>query len=204
MTATNVAGVYRTDLDKLDFFGHNRYPTCLYYNPGKHAAHVDVSLDKPRLLYDAVSDKVLARSAHRRATITVPAGNSVVLVEATANGHLTHAKNRTRINGTAVGYNTMVDRNVARAATAKATGTLPGSSADTAIDSSEHSAWRVRNGSALDIDLESGRRVSSISVRWGVPRPRHATISTSADGTSWTKAWSGRVTGGEQDLHLRR
>jgi hypothetical protein len=197
VTPTNVRDVYRTDLDKLDFFGDNRYPTSLYYNPGTAPAHVLVSLQGRHLLYDAVSDRVLARAARGRTTVTVPAGGSVVLVEGPAGGSVTRAHGRTLVNGIAVGYDTMPSRDVAATASATATGTLRGSSPAAAVDGSERTAWRSRGNATLDLDLGSARRISSVAVRWSA-RPERATVLTSTDGSTWSTAWTGRPAGSAQ------
>ena len=192
ISPTNVSGVLRTDLDKLDLFGTNTYPTYLYYNPGSSAAKVDVALDGAHDLYDAVSDSVIARAASGTAKISVPAGSSVVLVEAPANGTLTRQGSTTLINNVAVGYNAMPSKNLALDGTATASSVAGGSHASSVNDGTDATTLAVPSSDAANvtIDLGHAQTISETVLKWGANQATAYTIQTSTDGATWADASS--------------
>src|SRR5699024_10268616 len=115
VSATNVERVLRTDLDALDLYADSPYPTALYYNPLTDDASVDVALESTgvRDLYDASSGRMIAEDVSGTASVTVPAGSSLVLVEAPADAEPAVAGATTTLDGVPVRYDTDPQRDVA-------------------------------------------------------------------------------------------
>lgn len=188
LEATNVPNVLRTDLNALDFFGDNTYPTSLYFNPNGEDADVEISLDGAHDLYDAVSDRLIATAATGSTIVRVPAGSSLVLVQAPSNSNLNVVGNTTTIDGHVVGYNRSPARDLAHGATVIATSTAPGSSAEAIVDGSDDTAWQAASSDAqtVTLDLAGTTSVSRVALRWGASDTSAYTLSGSVDGTTWT------------------
>lgn len=100
---TNVDGILKLDVNKLDFFSKS-YPTFLYYNPFDAAKQVHIDLTQPSDLYDVISGRYLAQNVSNTATFTVPANNVVQLVVAPAGSVRTYDGNKTLLNGVVAAY----------------------------------------------------------------------------------------------------
>lgn len=194
---TNVDGVLRTDLNALDFHAETAWPTHLYYNPGPEPARVELALGSAkRLLYDAVTDTVLADSASGTAVVEVPSGSSRVLVQAPAGATVTRSGTVRLIDGVAVGYDAMPTRDLAHRRSASAGSTAAGSSPANAVDGRTDTAWisGPAAGQTFTVDLGTARRVSQAVLTWGSTYAGRCTVHTSADGTTWEVAAA--LTGG--------
>lgn len=79
---TNVEGILRVDMLKTDYFHKQAYPTYLYYNP--HPTEQEVVItgigDQEIDLYDTVTRTFVAEKVTDHTTISIPAGQSKVLV----------------------------------------------------------------------------------------------------------------------------
>ncbi|WP_264032417.1 discoidin domain-containing protein [Cellulosimicrobium sp. SH8] len=191
LSTTNVERVLRTDLDALDLYAPSPYPTSLYYNPREDDAVIDVHLESAdaRDLYDAVSGRVLAEDVSGAAQVTVPAGSSLVLVEAPTNAEADLDGATTTLDGVPVRYDTDPQRDVALTGTASGPeGTEPGA----ALDGDESTAWRTdaANEQTLDVDLGTLRPVSEVKLAWTTVPTGNVTVETSTDGNSWAPAAS--------------
>ncbi len=77
---TNVEGILRLDLLATDFFRNKAYPTYLYYNPFHVARNVIVHVNEKSDIYDAVSQKFVARGLAKKASVKIPGSGSSILV----------------------------------------------------------------------------------------------------------------------------
>ncbi len=104
---TNVEKVLQLNLLATDSFRAAAYETYLYYNPHPTAASVAIELDGNRLfdLYDAASNRFLARGVTGQALFNVPADDAVMLVKIPAGGQQTFAGRRMLIDGVVVDHN---------------------------------------------------------------------------------------------------
>lgn len=190
LSATNVANVVRTDLNALDFFGTNAYPTYLYYNPNTTDAKVSVALESgSKDLYDSVSDSMLATGVSGTTTITVPAGHSVVLVEVPAGATRATQGSATTFDGTAVAWNRNTDRDlVVESAGVTASSSAEGSDPSAVADGDTSTLWTSGAGGeqSLTVDLGAAKTVSRASVVWGPEAARAFRLETSEDGVNWS------------------
>ncbi|MDR2253488.1 MAG: discoidin domain-containing protein [Bifidobacteriaceae bacterium] len=183
--ATNVANVLRIDLNALDFYGQNDYPTYLYHNPGAAVALVDVAVDGVCDLYDAVSGAFLARNVSGTAVVEVPAGGSVVLVHAPAGATLTVEGHTTYLDGVAAGHNAMPSRDLALGRDAIIAAAAEGTVAAT-TDGDPATTWTLDSDHpVVEVELAAPAVVDQIVAEWAVPEVGAHTISVSADGADW-------------------
>ncbi|GAA2235600.1 hypothetical protein GCM10010401_04360 [Rarobacter faecitabidus] len=198
---TNVADVLRTDLNALDHFGNNAYPTSLIYNPTGSVAQVQIPLTGSRDLYDAVTGSYLARGASGQVTVPVPAGGSIVLVELPAGATLSTEGHTISANGEPIAYDVSPSRDLALAA---GVGVSPTSvSAVTAaslVDGDFTTGWAATTTQAQNVVLDLGAEhsVGSALVAWGATHPADYTIATSTNGSSWTTATQVSSLGGRE------
>ena len=110
---TNHEAILRLDCLATDFFRPPAHATFLYYNAYDTPKDVAIDLD-PLVtntktgradLYDAVSNRFLARDIHGKATFTVPADGAVLLVVTGPDGNITYDGRKTLIDGIVVDYN---------------------------------------------------------------------------------------------------
>ncbi len=102
---TNVDGILQLNLLATDFFRRPAYPSFLYFNP--HMTNCDVTIhvgSRPVDLYDAVSNRFLARSVTGNAVFTLAADNAVILVLVPADAVMTRQGGRTLMNNIVVDY----------------------------------------------------------------------------------------------------
>jgi len=112
--------IYMWDLLKTDFNHPKAFPTYLVYNPSNSNRSVVIDMDRIRVeygaqfninyiyhLYDAVSDTWVGSGlTDRKPTVTVSAGNSMVLVvvPAGANPAIVNGKHIDKVSGTVIDY----------------------------------------------------------------------------------------------------
>ncbi|MFT8592933.1 MAG: discoidin domain-containing protein [Bifidobacterium sp.] len=187
---TNVSGVLRTDLNALDFFGSNPYPTSLYYNPNSTAASVKVSVDSVSDLYDSVSNSVVARNVSESANIQIPAGESMVLVQVPAGATQSTKGSETLFDGKAVAWDRGSNRDLALdAAQISATSTAENSSASAVNDGDIDTAWMSdgAGSQSLTVDLGASKVIAHLSIVWGEEAASEFSVETSADGLNWNE-----------------
>lgn len=189
IATTNVADVLRIDLNALDFYGENAYPTYLYYNPTGSTANVNVtSLPGTVSLYDAVTDTVLVDSASGSATIAVPAGASRVVVLAPANPTLVRANGTTSIGGHVVGYRSSTpDLAFTRPVTASSEAN--GNVAASLTDGGAPRRWesQATDPQWVRVDLGRVQSITRVVLDWEQAAAKKYSVLVSADGTTWTQ-----------------
>lgn len=120
LASTQDPYIYMWDLLKTDFNHPKAFPTFLIYNPLNSNRSIIIDMDKIRVeygaqfninnvyhLYDAVSDTWVGSGlTTRRPTITISAGNSMVLVvvPAGANPAIVNGKHVDKVTGTVIDY----------------------------------------------------------------------------------------------------
>lgn len=189
---TNVANVLRTDLNALDSYGANTFPTSLIYNPTSSDAAVDVTVASgSKDLYDSITGTYLARGVSGTVQVTVAKGSSVVVVEVPAGATLATTGSTTTANGEPIAYDTNTQRDLALGATAQATvGASAAVPATALTDGQDATTWISSSSGArvATIDLGTDRTIGSVAVNWGVTFPATYSIETSTDGTTWSTA----------------
>jgi len=188
---TNVTNVLRVDLNALDFFGANAYPTYLYYNPTGSPANVQLALSGTSSLYDAVSDTVLTASASGTATVSVPPGSSRVVVVAPANPTLTRSGGKTSIGGTVVGYRTG-NPDLAYGQTVTASSTVNGNLPAFVADGTTARRWESQTADPqwLTVDLGRATTVDSAVIKWETASAKTFQVQVSTDNSSWSNVYT--------------
>jgi hypothetical protein len=77
---TDVEGILAFNCNATDFYGDNKYPEYLYYNPYTEAKTVNYSSNQNVDLFDVVSKKYLARDKSGNIAIDLAAGKSALVV----------------------------------------------------------------------------------------------------------------------------
>lgn len=201
IATTNVADVLRIDLNALDFYGDNAYPTYLYYNPSSTPADVQVS-DLPGTvsLYDAVTDTVLVNSASGAATIAVPAGSSRVVVLAPANPTLVRASGTTSIDGHVVGHRSGTP-DLAYSRPVTASSTVNGNVAASLTDGTAARRWESQSSDPqwVQVDLGRAQTMTRVVLDWEQAAAKAYTVAVSADGVTWTQVGAETAGDGGRD-----
>jgi len=86
---TSVEGILALNCNATDFYGENKYPVYLYYNPYKETKTVSYSSDISVDLFDIVSKSYLEKGEHGNASFTLPADEAALVVVLPAGTHLT-------------------------------------------------------------------------------------------------------------------
>jgi hypothetical protein len=104
---TNLEKILQLDLLATDSFRGAAYETHLYYNPHATAKSVATVLGHSQLfdLYDAASNRFLARGVTGPTMFNVPAGDAVMLVAIPAGGKQTFDGRRMLVDGVVVDHN---------------------------------------------------------------------------------------------------
>lgn len=88
VTKTEVEGILALNCNATDFYGENKYPVYLYYNPYKEAKTVTYSSKNNVDLFDIVSKKYLAQAKSGEVSIQLPAGKAALVVVLPTGTHL--------------------------------------------------------------------------------------------------------------------
>lgn len=140
---TNVEKIVQLDLLATDFYRDTAHATYLYYNPlnTTKAVSIDLSGESPFDLYDAVSNRFLARNATGRTFFNVPADDAVMLVVVPSGGLAVRDGRRLVIDGVTVDYNaTLLPDNLVR--NPDVDESIPGNSSQPSFwHYSSHAAW---------------------------------------------------------------
>lgn len=107
---TDVEGILSLDLDATDFYGPEAYPTRLVYNP--YDIEQLVTLRRPenapgaRELYELTASRFVddVDADEDDLSLSVPAGEALVLVWAPASGSVVREAGRTLVDGVVVDY----------------------------------------------------------------------------------------------------
>jgi PEP-CTERM motif len=113
---TNVEKILQLDLLATDFYHDAAHSTYLYYNPLGTTKAVAINLASGTYdLYDAVSNRYLARGATSQAYFNVPADEAVMLVLVPSGGTETRDGRRLLVDGVVIDYNaTLLPDNLVR------------------------------------------------------------------------------------------
>ncbi|MBK7788221.1 MAG: T9SS type A sorting domain-containing protein [Saprospiraceae bacterium] len=102
---TNVEKILKLDLLKTSFFHDAAYPTYLLYNPNATAAVVELQLGSQETdIYEALSEKFIAKSKSGITSINIPPNEAVMLVYCPAGGSISFIENRMMVNGIIIDY----------------------------------------------------------------------------------------------------
>ena len=104
---TNIEGILKLDVLATDFFRNKSYPTYLLYNPytaSKVVSYV-VKGKKAVDLYDAVSQKFIAKSVIGKRNITIAKNASVLIVETSSGSKITKSGKKLLANGVVIDFN---------------------------------------------------------------------------------------------------
>ncbi|HUX54534.1 MAG TPA: D-glucuronyl C5-epimerase family protein [Williamwhitmania sp.] len=77
---TDVDGILALDCNATDFYGVNKYPEFLYYNPYNEVKTVTYTSSASVDLFDIISKKYLAKSVDGQASIVLPANQASLIV----------------------------------------------------------------------------------------------------------------------------
>jgi hypothetical protein len=80
VNTTSVEGILALNCNITDFYGENKYPVYLYYNPYKEAKTVTYSSDNSIDLFDIISKKYLAKGKLGAVDLTLEAGEATLVV----------------------------------------------------------------------------------------------------------------------------
>ncbi len=105
ISETNQLQILKLDLLATDSFSNGAHPTSLYYNPFN--AHKSVQVDvgaAPIDLYDAVSNRFIARDVTGVSSFTIPQDQAVILVEVPAGGAAQRVGRQLLVNGVVIDF----------------------------------------------------------------------------------------------------
>jgi hypothetical protein len=107
---TNVEKILQLDLLATDFYHDAAHDTYLYYNPlgTTQAVSINLAAGTKFDLYDAVSNRFLARGATSQAYFNVPSDEAVMLVLVPSGGTEVHAGRQFLVDGVVVDYNATI------------------------------------------------------------------------------------------------
>jgi hypothetical protein len=114
---TNVEKVLQLDLLATDFYRDAAHSTYLYYNPlsTTQSVAIDLTSGSSFDLYDAVSNRYLARGATSQTYFNVPPDEAVMLVLVPTGGTETRVGRRLLVDGIVIDYNaTLLPDNLVR------------------------------------------------------------------------------------------
>jgi len=113
---TNVEKILQLDLLATDFYHDAAHSTYLYYNPLGTTKAVAINLASGTYdLYDAVSNRFLARGATAQTYFNVPSDEAVMLVLVPSGGVETRAGRQLLVDGVVIDYNaTLLPDNLVR------------------------------------------------------------------------------------------
>jgi hypothetical protein len=113
---TNIEKILQLDLLATDFYRDAAHNTYLYYNPLASAQSVAINLGSGSFdLYDAVSNRYLARGATSQTFLSIPSDEAVMLVLVPSGGTEIRQGRRLLVNGVVIDYNaTLLPDNLVR------------------------------------------------------------------------------------------
>jgi hypothetical protein len=103
---TNVDGILQLDLLATDFYHDSAYPSFLYYNPWSSAKTVTLTLPSSGKidLYNAASEKFIARGISRSYRLALPPKTAAVLLQVPIHGKVTRQGNKLLVEGVVIDY----------------------------------------------------------------------------------------------------
>lgn len=106
ISKTNVEGILQLDLLATDFFRDSAYNSYLIHNPFNEEKKVKVKTNSQTKvdIYDAVSQKIIAKNVRKSSKINLPRNQSMVLVMIPSKGKMTYDDKKMLVNGVVVDY----------------------------------------------------------------------------------------------------
>jgi hypothetical protein len=101
---TDVEGILALDCNITDFYGDNRYPEFLYFNPFGETKTVTYNSDLAIDLFDILSKTYLAKAQSGKIGIKIPAKAAVLVVQLPAGTKLTTEGNKLKVNNYIISY----------------------------------------------------------------------------------------------------
>jgi len=101
---TDVDGILALDCNATDFYGENKYPVYLYYNPYPEAKTVTCSSAVSIDLFDLVSKKYFSKGGSGNISISIPAGEALLLVELPAGTQLKAEGSKVKAGKVVIAY----------------------------------------------------------------------------------------------------
>ena len=101
---TDVEGILALDCNITDLYAENTYPVYLYYNPYSEEKTVTYISEKSVDLFNIVTKKYLAKEGSGNISITLPAGESALIVELPAGTRLKKEGAKLKAGNTVIAY----------------------------------------------------------------------------------------------------
>ncbi len=204
---SNVGKIWQIDLNALDFYSDNTYPTYLYYNPFSTAQNVAVPVTGSKDLFNPITGQFLVRNVSGSPSISIPADEAVMVLVTPANGTISYSGTRTLINGINVAYQppNLNPSNLAYAASAVASSvqTNSGNPARSVVDGDLRTRWESTQSDAqwLRLDLGQPVNIGRVTLRWEAAYGKSFQIQVSSDDANWTTVYTTTTgAGGVNDI----
>ncbi|WP_058302784.1 S-layer homology domain-containing protein [Gorillibacterium timonense] len=187
---TNVEKILQIDLNTLDFYKKESYPTYLYYNPYGENKSVEIALDSSSDLFDVISGQYVAKGVNGTQSFTVSAGHSVVLVVAPAASSLRYDGSKTLINDKVVAYADL-DTNLALGKTASVSSN-DGFTASNAVDGNDSTRWASKGTDSewISVDLGGTYTIDRVRLKWEAAYGKMYKIQVSDDAATWKDVYT--------------
>jgi hypothetical protein len=101
---TEIEGILALDCNVTDFYGDNKYPEFLYYNPYQEAKAVTYSSIQSVDLFDLVSKSYLSKGEKGNISINLPAGEAALVVVLPAGTKLKSEGSKIKVGDTVIAY----------------------------------------------------------------------------------------------------
>jgi len=101
---TEIEGILALDCNVTDFYGDNKYPEFLYYNPYQEAKAVTYSSIQRVDLFDLVSKSYLSKGEKGNISINLPAGEAALVVVLPAGTKLKSEGSKIKVGDTVIAY----------------------------------------------------------------------------------------------------
>jgi len=101
---TEVDGILALDCNATDFYADNKYPEYLYYNPYQESKNVTYSSKVSVDLFDIISKRYLSKGGHGNISISLHAGEAVLVVILPAGTHLKSVGSKIKVGNTVIAY----------------------------------------------------------------------------------------------------
>lgn len=101
---TNVDGILALDCNATDFYGENKYPVYLYYNPYREVKTVTYTSSSSVDLFDIISKRYMVRGANGNVSIQLPADQASLIVVLPAGTQLRNDGTRVMAGDVVIAY----------------------------------------------------------------------------------------------------
>lgn len=101
---TEIEGILALDCNVTDFYGDNKYPEFLYYNPYKEVKTVTYSSVYSVDLFDMISKSYLSKGENGNISISLPAGEAALVVVLPAGTRLQSEGSKIKVGNVVIAY----------------------------------------------------------------------------------------------------